>query len=123
MSLAGALCPIHRVVGPLEERDRIVARSQLGDAGREIQLSRTAERARGDRVTDPPVEPFGVVDRRFREDDGELVAADTTRDVGRTNDAANAVRRLCEHGVAGEVPDLVVDPLEIIEVVRASFRS
>ena len=67
-------------------------------------------------MLDPPVELFGIAERRLREHDRELVAPDAARDVGRAHDVAHAGRRVREHAVPGEVPDLVVDRLEVVEV-------
>src|SRR5204862_8278230 len=43
-------------------------------------------------------------------------AADAAGDVGAPDDVAYPLGRLGEDGVAGEVPDLVVDLLEVVEV-------
>ena len=50
------------------------------------------------------------------QDDGELVAPDPTRDVDRAGGVAHALGGLGQHAVAGEVPDAVVDQLEVVEV-------
>ena len=83
---------------------------------RDLELARAADRPRRDRVEQAPVELVRVVQGRLRQDDGELVAADPARDVGRADDRAHAVGRLGEDGVAGEVADPVVDRLEVVEV-------
>jgi hypothetical protein len=62
------------------------------------------------------VELIRVFERRLREHDSELVTADTTRDVGRAHDAVDSLRCFCEHRVAGQVSDPVVDLLEVVEV-------
>ena len=62
------------------------------------------------------VELVGVGERRLGQDDRELVAADAAGDVGRAHDVADALGRLGQHGVAGEVADAVVDRLEVVEV-------
>ena len=43
-SLARALGAVERLVGPLEERDRVVVRAQLGDARGEVQPARLGDR-------------------------------------------------------------------------------
>ena len=45
LALAELLRAVERVVGALEEADRVIARLQLGDAGREAQRARLPERA------------------------------------------------------------------------------
>ena len=67
-------------------------------------------------VLQPRVELVGVRERRLREDDRELVAADAAGDVRRADDVADPLRRLGEDAVAGEVADAVVDRLEVVEV-------
>ena len=61
-------------------------------------------------------ELLGLFDPRLRQDHRELVAADPARDVGGANHLAHALSRLGEHRVAGEMPDLVVHVLEVVEV-------
>ena len=67
-------------------------------------------------MLDAAVELVGVGEPTTREDDRELVAAHPAGDVGRADDVADPLGRLREHGVAGEVPDPVVDRLEVVEV-------
>src|SRR5262249_13572704 len=55
-------------------------------------------------------------ERRLRQHDGELVASDAAGDVRGSNDATDSPGRLREDGVAGEVADLVVDVLEVVQV-------
>ena len=50
------------------------------------------------------------------EQDGELVAAEPRGEVVRAHAAADALGRGHQHGVAGGVPGMVVDPLEVVEV-------
>ena len=57
-----------------------------------------------------------LLDPRLGQDHRELVAADAARDVGGADHLAHALGRLGEHGVAGEMADLVVHVLEVVEV-------
>jgi hypothetical protein len=56
---------------------------------------------------------------------GELVAADPARNVRRADDVAHALGRFRQRGISRQVPDPVVDLLEVVEVEddSASFRS
>ena len=65
---------------------------------------------------DPLEQLLGVDGRRLRQDDRELVAPDAAADVDGSDLVAHALGDLCQHGVAGEVADRVVDPLEVVEV-------
>src|SRR5439155_13445836 len=116
LALAGFLRAVEGVIGPLEERDRVVVRLQLRDSGRDRERSRLADRPRRDRLLQARVELVAVGQIRLREDDRELVTADPARDVGRANDLAHPLGGLGEDAVAGEVADLVVDRLEVVEV-------
>src|SRR5207237_1344981 len=89
---------------------------ELGDPGREGETSGLADRPRGHSRLQAAVELIGVGKRRLRHDHGELVAADATGDVGRAYDVPDALRGVGEHGVAGQMPDPVVDRLEVVEV-------
>ena len=75
-----------------------------------------AERRAAHRVVDAPEELLPVLRCRLRHDHGELVAADAARDVDGANRLAQPIGCLREHPVAGQVPDLVVDRLEVVEV-------
>ena len=90
--------------------------AKLGDAGGDLQRADLLDLLAADRERDPVGEQLGVVAARLRQDHRELVAADAAGDVGRAHDAAHAVGDLGEHGVAAEVADPVVDPLEVVEV-------
>jgi hypothetical protein len=78
------------VVGPLEERDRVVVRLELGDAGRHRQRASLADGLRRQRGPEPRVELVRIPEPRLREDDRELVAADAARDVRRADDLEDA---------------------------------
>src|SRR6266536_6215186 len=116
LALPGFLGSVERMIGSLEECDRVVVRLQLGDTGRDRERAGLADRPGGDGPLEPSVELVGVRECRLREDDRELVAADPALDVGRADDLADALGGLGEHAVAGEVPDAVVDRLEVVEV-------
>ena len=90
--------------------------AELRDAGRDLQRPDLVDLLRPDRERDAVGEELGVVAARLGQDHGELVAADPAGDVGRADDAAHPLGDLGEHAVAGEVPDPVVDPLEVVEV-------
>src|SRR5205085_508235 len=111
LPLARVLRAVEGIVRPLEERDRVVLRLQLRDAGGDVQPARLADRARGDRCLQPAEEMLRLVDPRLREDHCELVAADPAGDVRGADHLAHAVGCLRQHRVAAEVPDLVVHVL------------
>jgi hypothetical protein len=67
-------------------------------------------------VLDPAVELVGVRERRLGEDDPELVAADAACDVGRAHGLPQSLGDGCQHRIAGEMPDPVVDRLEVVDV-------
>ena len=67
-------------------------------------------------VVHPLEELRGVLRGRLGHDHRELVAADATADVDRADLVPQSLRDLGEDGVAGEVPDPVVDRLEVVEV-------
>jgi hypothetical protein len=67
-------------------------------------------------LLEPLVELVGVLERRLGEDDREFVPADPARDVRGPDDVADAVGRLRQDPVPGEVPDAVVDRLEVVEI-------
>src|SRR5439155_17068088 len=72
-AFSGFLGAVQRLVGTLEERHRVVFGAQLGDSRREVQLPGLSQGSRRDGVEDAPVELIGVLERRLREDHGELV--------------------------------------------------
>ena len=80
--LARALGAVERLVGALEEADRVVLGPELGDPRRDLEPFRLADRPRGHRRLQAAVEALGVLDGRLRENDRELVTADAARDVG-----------------------------------------
>src|SRR4029453_2198384 len=61
----------------------------------------------------------GAVDGGVRQDLHELFAAVTAEDVGRAELLLRRPRELPEHRVAGEMPALVVDALEVVDVDHA----
>ena len=81
-----------------------------------MEAAGLADRAAGDRSLQAAEELFRLLDPRLGQDHRELVAADAAGDVGGADHLAHAHCRLGEHGVAGEVPDLVVHALEVVEV-------
>ena len=81
-----------------------------------MQPARLCDRTGRERLLQPLVELVGVLERRLGQDHRELVAADAAGDVGRADDVADAVGRLGQDAVAGEVADAVVDRLEVVEV-------
>src|SRR6266508_4977495 len=115
-ALARFLGTVQRVVGSLEERNRIVFGAQLRNARRQEHLARLAERPRRDGVLDPAVQLVGLVDPRLRNYHRELVASHAARDVRRADDVANALRGLGQDCVPGQMADAVVDVLEVVEV-------
>ncbi len=116
-SLPELLRAVERGVGALEEARRRVAVEELGDAAREPEtLLVRAESGSAHRVVHAAKELLAVVGGGLRHDHRELVAADTGGDVDRPHRFAEPVGRLGEHAIAGEVADLVVDRLEVVEV-------
>src|SRR6185312_982439 len=75
-----------------------------------------ADRLALDGELEPLEEEIRVLEGRLGEDDRELVAAHAAGDVGAANDEAQPLGDLGEHGVPSEVTDLLVDPLEVVEV-------
>ena len=77
---------------------------------------------RGEQVQDAGGDRLavGVVD--VLEQDRELVAAEPRGDVVRAHAGTDALGHLGQHGVAGRVPALVVDGLEVIEVEEQHRR-
>src|SRR3990172_323744 len=86
-----------------------------GAVGR-AQIAGPAERTCRHGRLEPPIELLGLSDTCLREDDGELVASDSAGDVGGAHDRAEAAWGLGGNGVPFEVPDAVVDDLEIVDV-------
>ena len=56
--------------------------------------------------------------RRPRQDDEDLLAADPVDRVAGAQDGAHRVGDVLQDGVAGGVPEPVVDPLEVVEVAE-----
>src|SRR5437868_14910363 len=79
-------------------------------------MSVVLERVPLQRLVNPLHDARGLVDARVREEDPELVAAEAREDVGRAQLAADQVREADQRGVAGGVPELVVDRLEAVEI-------
>ena len=67
----------------------------------------------------PGKHPLGVDPAGRRQDDGELVAADAAREVGRPDRLAEQIRDLDEKAVACDLTDPAVRELEVIEVEHA----
>src|SRR5439155_8879335 len=116
LALAGFLGAVEGVDGAPEERDRVVLGLQVGDTCGDVEPTRLPDRMAYDRRLDPHEELLGLLDPRLRHDHRELVAADAARDVGGAHDLAHARGRLRQYGVAGEMPDPVVDDLEVVDV-------
>ena len=116
LAFSGLLGPEKRLVGALEEGDRVVLARQLRDPGRQVQPLGRPCGFRGNRELEPAVELFGVREGGLGEDDRELVAADAAGDVGAADDRADALGELRQDGVAGQVADALVDRLEVVDV-------
>src|SRR5690348_16571675 len=67
-------------------------------------------------LLDAAKELVRVGDTGLGQDDRELVAAHPARDVHRPHGLAETFRDLGENAVAGQMPDAVVDRLEVVEV-------
>ena len=77
----------------------------------------------GHRVLDALVQLRSLLGTRLGEDDRELVASDAARDVRRAKNGAYPQRRLGEDTVAGEVADLLVDRLEVVEIEHEQGKA
>ncbi len=68
------------------------------------------------RELQPTEEELGILHGRFGQYDGELVTSDATRNVGSTHDQPQPLCHLSEHRVASQMPYVLVDGFEVIEV-------
>src|SRR6185295_14018304 len=57
-----------------------------------------------------------VLQAALRQHDRELIAAETRADVTRPHLRVDALRHFAQHGIAGEMPVLIVDGLEAVHV-------
>jgi hypothetical protein len=107
---------VEGLVGSLEERGRVIVGAELGDPGREVEALEGPDGARADCELHAAVELFGIGQVGLREDDRELVAAHAAGDVRAPNDRLQPLGDPGEDGVRGQVPDAVVDRLEVVDV-------
>ena len=125
-------CSLARYIAVSASRTRLSAavaapRDRDPDAARDRQLQPPdLERGR-ERLQEPVGHGRGRVGARAAlDEEHELVAAEASRELAVAQDRAEPPRRLQDHGVAGVVPEAVVDELEVIEVQeedREAVRS
>ena len=119
---AAGLGVVERLVGEaqgfFEREDRGIGQS---DAQRHAQ--RGAVGQRDDHRVEPAAQAVAqhgrFFRRRFREDEGEFLAAVATRRVGVAQRAADEIGEGFQRDIAGGVAVLVVDALEVVEIGEA----
>ena len=115
-----ALGDIHRLIGVLEQifyLGGIVRIQRDADAGRYIDHFIPQLERFGQFLQDVRGYPLNIADVvKFRQNDGELVTAQTCHGVGLAHTVADAARRFHQQDVAHAVAERVVDLLEVVEV-------
>ncbi len=117
--LAARLRDVHRGVGVAQQvvgLDRAVAEGDPDRRG-EPQLAVLEDEPLVQRVADPGRD---AVRLRCMDDaveqHRELVAAESSRRVGRTHERVDPRGHVLKHGIAGAVSEAVIDRLEIVEI-------
>ena len=119
--MPACLGPLQRPLGALEQRDAVVVRLQLGDAGRQADGRRRAPAAGGASVAWSAREE--ALARRSGPHSGRITANSSpplryARSSGRIV-SRSSVGDLDEERVARELPEPVVRLLEVVEVEHA----
>ena len=114
--LPGALRPVERPLGELEERVGVVGVDRVdGDPGRAGELG-SGGREPGDRGPHPLGDLLRVVRVGARQDQGEFLAARPGRGVPAADRVAELGAHALEHPVPEGMPMALVDRLEVVEV-------
>ena len=118
--LSPSLRPVHRLVGPVEERSQIVALRGHTDAhrGSRGNLDTTwQQHGLANHVEQLPAAQVERLRAGVRiEEHRELVAGEAGGRLGRGDRGLDATSNRDQHGVAGAVSERIIDVLEVVEI-------
>ena len=113
----GRLGAVHRGVGVAQQALRLAAAGGEADARAHAQLVAIDPERRREGLDDARAEDLGRCRVCLvRDEDREFVAAEPRRGVGSAQALADALGRLDQQPVAGQVAEAVVDELELVDV-------